>query len=213
MTILQNYSINHRYREVLLDKFSKVGTIKDYKKGTFIEYEQQKTGAVYLILDGVVKQFFIGKDGDIKVLLILSKGDMFGEVTIFQNDYDHVNTKTFSQATICKISKDKFYETLRSDPSLYETLLLMVTTKFRTLMYQIYDSTYLNAEERLYSLLKRLSIQHGIKNDIGKEIVLPFTHEEFANIIGSTRSTVSRLLKTLESDGKITRIGKRIIIH
>lgn len=158
-------------------------------------------------------QFFLDKDGNIKVLLILSKGDLFGEVTIFQDDYDHVNTKTFSNATICKISKDKFFETLRSDPSLYETLLLMITTKFRTLMYQIYDSTYLNAEDRLYSLLKRLSIQHGIKKDIGREIILTFTHEELADMIASTRSTVSKLLKALESEGKIRRIGKRIVVR
>ncbi len=213
MHLIQNYSINYSYKNTLLDNFSSLGNIIEYSKETLIEYEQNKTDYVYLVLDGTIKQYFMDKDGNIKILLILSKGDMFGEITMIQDDFDHVNTKAFSYTKVCKISKDTFYNTLKHNPPLYDSLLLMITTKFRTLMYQIYDSTYLNTKDRLISVLRRLSVQHGVTKDKVREIDLNLTHEEIANMIGSTRSTVSRLLKTLELEGEITRVGKKIIVH
>jgi CRP/FNR family transcriptional regulator len=71
----------------------------------------------------------------------------------------------------------------------------------------------LSTKERLFSLLRRLSVQHGSLKETGYEINLNLTHEELATMIGSTRSTVTKLLKTLESEGKITRNGKKIIFH
>ena len=43
--------------------------------------------------------------------------------------------------------------------------------------------------------------------------MLPLTHEEIACMIGSTRSTVTKLMRTLEEEGKISRSGRRLILR
>lgn len=212
MDIYNGYSINYGYREELLKHFKDMGTIIDFDKDTLIEFEFKKLDYVYLILDGVVKQFFLDTEGAEKIILILSNGDMFGEITMVQQDYDRVITKTYSHVKVCKIQKNAFYDYLRKNPFVYDSILLMITTKFRILMSQIYDNTYLSAKDRLYFLLKRLSIQQSSTKQSGYEINLNLTHEELANMIGSTRSTVTRLTKVLESEGKIIKNGRKIRI-
>lgn len=204
------YSVNYEYRDILLNHFKDIGTIVHFNKDTLIEFEFKKLDYVYLILEGIVKQYFLDSEGVKKILLILSAGDMFGEITMLQQDYDQVITNTSSNVKVCKIDKNVFYDYLKENPSIYNSVLLMITTKFRILMAQVYDVTYLNTKDRLLSLLNRLSVQECSSTKFGRRLDLNLTHEDLANMIGSTRSTVTKLLKTLEAENKIIRNGKQI---
>lgn len=137
---------------------------------------------------------------------------MFGEITMIQEDYDLVITETIKPTTLTKISKDIFYEMLAKNPKLYNELLLMITTKFRILMAQIYDTTFFDVKRKLYFLLRRLPIQQGNPTDNGVKINMKLTHQELANMIGSSRSTVTRILNGLEAKKKIMRKGNYLYI-
>lgn len=209
---LEHYNANYSYRKNLLYNFKDKGEIIEYDINSFIEFEHKKLDYVYLIIDGKVKQYFIDYSGSEKTILLLSSGDMFGEITMIQEDYDLVITESLTHTTVCKISKNTFYTFLQNNPSIYNDILLMITTKFRILMAQLYDYSFYNAKNRLYFLLKRLAIQQGIKVCKGTKINLKLTHQELATMIGSTRSTVTKMLNELEDEGKIIKTGKYIII-
>ncbi|MDR7857497.1 Crp/Fnr family transcriptional regulator [Tissierella sp.] len=212
MNLNKSYSINYEYKNILLKHFKDIGTIIDFEKDTLIEFEFKKLDYLYLILDGIVKQSFLDLEGAERTILILSNGDMFGEITMLQQDTDRVITKTYSDVKVCKINKSVFHNYLQENPLVYDSILLMITTKFRILMSQLYDNAYLSTKERLFSLLKRLSIQQNSLKESGYDLDLNLTHEELANMIGSTRSTVTRTMKLLESEDKIIRDGKKISI-
>lgn len=212
LTIPQNYQINYDYQDALLKDLKNIGTIIEFKSNSLIEFEYKKLNYIYLIKSGIIKQYFINIDGDQKTLLILSSGDIFGEVTMIQGDYDQVITKSISDTKLYKIYKDQFFNYLEKNPHIYNNILLMITTKFRILMSQIHDKTYLDTEGRLYHLLKRLSLQHGSKCENGMKINLVFTHKELADMINSSRSTVTRLINKLEKENKIIRDNRKIIV-
>jgi len=89
----------------------------------------------------------------------------------------------------------------------------MVTTKFRILMAQIYDSTFFPINNRLISLLIRLSRQYGMKNNDGSiKINVKLTHQEIANMIGTTRSSVTKTLKSLADNDLIYQQNKYIFL-
>lgn len=210
--VQEEYTINFSYREFLLDSLGHLGVVKEFEKDSLIEFEFKKLDCIYLILDGIIRQSFIDTDGKEKTILILSKGDIFGEITMIQEDYDQVVTKTYSYTKVCRIDKDIFNEFLMKNPEVYNSILIMITTKFRILMSQVYDTIYLNTEDRVFNLLNRLSVQHGESTDKGVKINLRLTHEEIANMVGSTRSTVTKLIKKLEKDEKIMRVGKDFFV-
>lgn len=212
MIIDDEYTINYGYRKTILENFKNMGIVIEFEKESLIEFEFRKLDYLYLILKGKVRQYFLDADGNERTILILSKGDLFGEVTMIQEDYDKVITKTYTHTKVCRISKKDFMEYLAQNSELYNSILLMLTTKFRILMSQLYDISYFDAKARLYRLLKRLSVQHGIAIAEGKKIDLKLTHEDLASMIGSTRSTVTRLLKQLEGEGVIARKGRYIVL-
>ncbi len=65
---------------------------------------------------------------------------------------------------------------------------------------------------RISQLLKWLSQKFGHGTPQGILIDLPLTHQHIAELIGTTRVTVTKLLKQLEEEGKISRQRKRYII-
>jgi hypothetical protein len=66
--------------------------------------------------------------------------------------------------------------------------------------------------ERLIALLKYLKTHFGVPYKDKVVIAFTLTHDDLSTIVGSTRVTVTRLLKDIESEGIIERLGKSIIL-
>ncbi len=209
---MENNNIKYKYKQILLKNFINLGDIEQYNKNTLVEFEYKKLDYIYLIIEGLILQYFLDMEGKERTILILSTGDIFGEITMIQGDHDRVITKTHSNVKLCKISKSNFYNYLEKNPNIYNSLLLMISTKFRTLMYQIHDNAFFHIKDRLLNLLKRLDEQEKAIDEIFPNSQFNFTHEDYANMINSTRSTITRNLKILEEESKIKRSGRRIQI-
>ncbi len=65
---------------------------------------------------------------------------------------------------------------------------------------------------RLLQLLIWLSQKFGREVDQGQLIELRITHQEIAEVLGTTRVTVTRLLKQFEQERIIARHGNRIVV-
>lgn len=209
---MENNNIKYKYKQILLKNFINLGDIEQYNKNTLVEFEYKKLDYIYLIIEGLILQYFLDMEGKERTILILSTGDIFGEITMIQGDHDRVITKTHSNVKLCKISKSNFYNYLEKNPNIYNSLLLMISTKFRTLMYQIHDNAFFHIKDRLLNLLKRLDEQEKAIDKIFPNSQFNFTHEDYANMINSTRSTITRNLKILEEESKIKRSGRKIQI-
>nr|WP_242041824.1 helix-turn-helix domain-containing protein [Alkalinema sp. FACHB-956] len=67
-------------------------------------------------------------------------------------------------------------------------------------------------EERLVRLLVWLSDRFGEESSLGAVINFRLTHQDIADLLGTTRVTVTRLLNQLEKQGTIERPSIRKII-
>lgn len=211
--IFNDYSLNYSYRNNLLNYFKDKGEILNYRERTYIISEYEKLDYVYLVLNGRVKQSFVNYHGTEKTILLLTKGDMFGEIAMIQEGWELLTTETLLPTTVCKIGKNAFDRCLKNNPILYNDILIMATTKLRMLMTQLYDLSFFDSKSRLYFLLNRIALNHGVKCNKGTIINLKqLTHQDIATMIGCTRSTVTRLLKELAEENKIIRDGKYIIV-
>ncbi|MHB1395131.1 MAG: Crp/Fnr family transcriptional regulator [Clostridia bacterium] len=211
-TIIPTKSICSTYRNALFDFFSGKGTTFVYHKKNVIESGGKPASSVYLIKKGVVQQYFLDHDGDIKTLLILTKGDLFGEITLFQQDKDLVITQSHGDVEVEKIPVDIFLTLLEANPKIYYYISLMLSNKARIFMAQVEDSSFCDITHKLRNLLTRLSYQHGEDVISGTKIIHRFTHEDLAGMISSTRSTVTKTMKVLEDEGFIEISNHYIIV-
>lgn len=161
---------------------------------------------------GFVQQYFLDYNGESKTLLLLTKGDLFGEITLFQQDNDLVITQAHSDVELVRIPVDLFLALADKNPRIYRHIALMLSNKVRILMAQIQDYSFCDVLYKLGNLLIRLSYQHGVDVPEGTKIIPRFTHDELARMISSTRSTVTKKMRILEEKGLVVIIDRHIVV-
>lgn len=198
---------------VFLECLDKCGCRRTYFKQEVIHLEDHEPRVVYLIHRGVVKQVVYDNDGREKILLILKKGDIFGEVAFFQSSENLVLSQAVAISEIAAIGDAELFAQLVKHPELYRAIVDSLSYKMRVLVSQIKDLSFLCTEGKLLSLLLRLCAQHGKVKGTGEIIIeIDVTHQELANMIATYRSTVSRILRRLAVKGLISLERRNLIV-
>jgi len=211
-TIIPGKSVCSVYRNELYRFFAGKGDVASFKKRSVIECGGKPVDHLYLVKEGFVQQYFLNLGGDSKILLLLTKGDMFGEITLFQGDNDLVVTQAHSDVEVERLPADLFLDLAGREPKIYLYISLMLSNKARIFMAQVRDSSFCDTLCRLKNLLIRLSFQHGTDVDGGSMIIPRFTHDELARMISSTRSTVTKKMKMLQGEGFIEIADHHIVV-
>lgn len=196
----------------MFDFFSGKGTTFVFHKKTIIENGGKPVDSVYLVKKGIIQQYFLDRNGNTKILLILTRGDLFGEITLFQQDNDLVITQAHGDVEVEKIPADLFSSLLVKNPEVYYYIALMLSNKTRIIMAQVKDASFCDSTQKLKNLLTRLSYQHGESVAGGTRIIHRFTHEDLASMISSTRSNITKKMKVLEDEGFIEIRNHHIIV-
>jgi CRP/FNR family transcriptional regulator len=67
--------------------------------------------------------------------------------------------------------------------------------------------------QRLALILLKLSAAHGLEETGGTAISLPLTHQILADMIGTSRETVTRHLGQLKRQGLVSQRGRTFLIQ
>ncbi|UUZ97554.1 Crp/Fnr family transcriptional regulator [Paenibacillus sp. P25] len=76
---------------------------------------------------------------------------------------------------------------------------------------KIYDLTFLGVRSRVVKTILRLSEEHGVRKTAGVLVAFKLTHQELANMIGTVRESVTKVLQELQED-QIIEIDKKQIL-
>ena len=89
-------------------------------------------------------------------------------------------------------------------PRVDRVLVEALSTEVRRLAAQLVDALYVPVERRVWRRLTELARAFS---DGGAEALVPLTQEDLAQVVGTTRPTVNRLLREGESAGflRVTR--------
>jgi len=82
----------------------------------------------------------------------------------------------------------------------------------REMETKIENLVFKDVNSKLAELLLRLAAEYGVDDSRGTLVALKITHQEMANLIGSTRETVSLTLAQFKRKGLIQTEGRKVII-
>lgn len=159
---------------------------------------QQDT--LWLLKQGAVKTYTWNSEGNIITLGYWGAEDVVGLPLSRANPYQ-VQCLTSVEAICLSLSQwNGLSEAICSYIQQTEELLCIVRSEK---MYQ-----------RMYKILVWLGNKFGRQTAAGTIIELPLTHQELAEVIGTTRVTVTRIINRLEQDGIISRPHRHsLILH
>ena len=108
------------------------------------------------------------------------------------------------------VHRNEFDDLRQRHPRVDRLLVEALTTEIRRLSIQLLDALYVPVERRVWRRLSELARVFG---DDGDEPIVPLTQADLAQVVGTTRPTVNRLLREGEAAGviRITRGRVQIV--
>jgi CRP-like cAMP-binding protein len=189
--------------ELLIERrFPKGATI--FEEGVGGEY-------MYLIQEGQVKVTKMSEDGRQKILEILSPGDFFGEMALLDREPRSASIKTTHPCVLLALSRQDFLRLLQRSPDMTMELIRVLSRRIREADEQIRALLFERVESRTRRVLLRLAREPAPK-DPTRRITAPVTHQELADMVGTSRETVTRVLKELKEEGWLRKEGKRYVV-
>ncbi|MFN3476922.1 MAG: Crp/Fnr family transcriptional regulator [Candidatus Methylomirabilales bacterium] len=183
-----------------------------YPRGTTIFSEGDPSDAIYILREGLVKLISLSEKGTETILHILKPDEVFGEL-LFAEETRPFTATVLEDALITVISKERFLELLSSVPTVGLNFTRLLSKRLMKVEREVAEFSHTWSYHRLAKALLRLSEEHGDKTPMGTLIDLRLTHEDLANMIGTTRETVTTQLSKFERMGLVTRQGRHLIVN
>lgn len=180
--------------------------VKTLRKNTVVFHQGDPLQSIYFVRRGRVRSSVFDEDGQEMTILIFSEGSIFGEVSAIEQSPYQVTTTTNTACTLAYLPVAVFLEKVEQSPSLTRQLNRSLTQKIIRLASHIKDIALLNSDERVVAYLLKLADTFGVETKLGLKIAIPFTHQEMADLIATSRVTVSKVMSLLDKEGILQRI-------
>lgn len=176
-----------------LEKLQNAALKRSYPKNTVLFSKGDIGDSMYVVIQGKVKAVIYSEEGREMLLSFFGPGEYFGEMAMLDGRPRSASmvTKTFCRLMI--IQREDVKRILFSNPDMAFLLLQKILEKLRDATERIEDLTFLNVYGRMANLFLQLA------RPTDRELIINerLTHQEIANMVGSSREMVSRIMKEL----------------
>jgi len=187
------------------------GLMKERKapKGSYLVYEEDPGPSMMFLKEGDAKVTLVNSEGKEIVLSSFSKGDFFGEVAVITGEERSANVVATSNCVLYVLAAEDFNSHVRENSGLALQLLRQLAKRLKASSKKIGDLALFDVYRRVARTLDSMAVENseGIK-----VIEKRPTHQELANMAGTSREMVTRALKGLEEDSCISIENKSITV-
>ncbi|HET7658624.1 MAG TPA: Crp/Fnr family transcriptional regulator [Bacillales bacterium] len=211
--LLRRIPLFSELNEYELQHICSITTTRVYPKRQYIFMEGEQREAVFFIQSGAVKTFKIDESGHEQVINILDKDEMFPHIGFFETNPYPATAEAIEKTELLIIRIDDFDNLLTQHPVIALKVMKIMGQKILMLQQRIQELISQDVEHRLVRVLIRLARESGRKEGNGVHIHMPITNQDLANMVGSTRETVNRLLNSYKKANLLEATRQGISIH
>ncbi len=182
-----------------------------YEPNTTVFQEGDKGEALYILESGLVKLSKVDLGGHEKTLAILQTPAYFGEMALLGESTRSATAVTLGVVNAYLLFNDDFRKLIADYPTISLNLNATLAERLRGMDDESQILSYKDAQGRVAYVLLRL-YQGGVVEHDNERALVRLTHQELANLAGTSRETVTRALKALESEGVIETRPKEVFI-
>jgi CRP/FNR family transcriptional regulator len=168
--------------------------------------------AIYFIETGRVRVTRLSAEGKTVILALLGPGEIIGEAAWEAGEHDSY-AETLEDSRIYQIGREAFQGLIRENPDFGLRLIQIIGVRLKQAQARIEDLVFRQVPSRVARLLISLAESHGKVTPKGIRVEFPLTHQEIADMVGSSRVTVTQILNKFRSSNWIEIESKRVTIH
>jgi CRP/FNR family cyclic AMP-dependent transcriptional regulator len=167
---------------------------RTFQRGSLLFMEGEFGEAVHFVMEGKVKIYKTSEDGREHILYIAVPGDIFAEVILFNEVNYPATAEVLEQARIAVIRNEDLEQVLKDHPPMAVAIIKVLNKRLMDAQQQVKSLALHNTHGRTAQMLIKLAMEHGSKTENGMELDLVISRQELANMVGTTRETVTRVL-------------------
>ena len=183
-----------------------------FDKGQMIILADEPGDTLFIICKGQVKVTLIHPDGKEFILSLLGEGEVFGELALLDERPRSANVAAIETTQLLMLRRSDFLNLITKVPQISVALLEELAGRLRRTSDQVGGLALLNVYHRVTKTVLSLAADVGEETDEGVLIRERPTHQQLANMSGTTRETVTRALGQLEKEGYLVCRGREILI-
>ena len=196
-----------------LASIAAVAKTRRYAKDDAVFHADEIGDVFYLIREGQVKVTMISPEGKEIILSILAAGDFFGEMALFDNEPRSATVIAIEPLEVVSIWRSDFLHILSENFGITQKVLGELSKRLRHASNRIESLATMDVYGRLARFFLDLARQSGKVLDNDYIAVIRPTHQAIANMIGTSRETVSRLIHDLMKQNLLLSEGKTIYLR
>ena len=154
----------------------------------------------------------VTRDGKSLTLAYHGPAELFGDSCLLDGGPRTEMAEAVENALLSEIERSHFEELIHSHPVLGLGMTRLMIIRRRELENKVEALVFRDVSSKLAELLVKLAGENGVDDARGTLIALKITHQELANLIGSTRETVSLTLSQFKKKRFIVTEGRKVII-
>jgi CRP/FNR family transcriptional regulator, cyclic AMP receptor protein len=211
-TLLRKVSLFSDLPDVDLKRLASVSQNRRYRKHEVV-FHTYDTGTVLFILkSGAVKVSIRDRKGREIILKLLFPADFFGEMALLDGQHRSAEVIAVEPVEALVVQREDFLEILRNHPELPLRMMLALCRRLRQTDEKIKGLVFADAYGKVAQALLRLMKDQGHPNPEGGFIDIPLTREELASLAGTSRQTLSRVMRDYQRAGVLKVFKRQILI-
>lgn len=172
-----------------------------------IFYMPEDSGEVlFLLKKGQVQIYRLAPNGKKLVVATLGPGAIFGEMSLVGQGMHNTFAEAVDQCLLCVMSRADVERLMREKPDVAFRFIETMGDRVSQLETRLEDIAFKSIPTRLADLLLRLSAEQG------GDVIPGYTHQDFSEMLGTYRETITQTLNEFKAQGLIEIGRKRVVL-
>ncbi|HEY8450076.1 MAG TPA: Crp/Fnr family transcriptional regulator [Bacillota bacterium] len=191
-----------------LERFLDIDMRRGYRRGMYLFVEDEPVDAFYCILGGRIKAYATGPDGRQQILGLHHDGHLLPYAAAFYGQRNIGTAEVVRDTVALRIPIATFRELLLTNRQVLQNFAQLLEQQIVELEQIIRNLSLYTVPQRVARVLAAEAREHGEALSGGFRFRFPFTQQELAQFVGTTRESVSRTLAEFRRSG-VLRPGGR----
>lgn len=181
-----------------------------YPKGKIVYQPEDKGECLYLIHKGYARTYRLSPEGREVTFGLFGPGEMFGELALIVGTWHSAFAVMMEDAELYLLPRSAFEQMISRQPEIAYGLMIRVSERLRQAEDLIEDLVNRDVTARVARTLLQLADSFGRASEHGVVIDLRIPYQEIANMVGSTRETVTRSISQMQQNNWVRLQGGRL---
>ena len=195
-----------------LDKIAALLRRRRYRADEPVFREGDPGTALYIVDTGEIRILLGGADGKEVVLSLLGSGEFFGELALLDGEPRSADAVATVPTELLILPRDDFLRLLREVPAVAVNMLAALSRRFRRTDRLVHDAAFSDVRTRVTRLLIELAETRGRPGPAGVTIGPHLTQGELASMVGATRESINKCLRSYAAQGLLRHERGRLVL-